>query len=102
MSRKVCSIRILFSLNAYRIPLAVTHVLKSYDGFFDPVCPRCHGNLPYEYVCFCPLCGQRLFWALLDDAIELSCLSELPDTGIVGQPNPLITLLTFTHNSLFR
>ena len=71
--------QIRISAVSYRVPQAVTHVVKSYDGFFDSVCPRCRGIVPYEYIRFCPICGQRLLWALLDDAIELSSLSELPD-----------------------
>ena len=104
MSRKVYSIQILFSLASYRIPLAVTHVLKCYDGFFDSVCPRCHGILPYEYVRFCPLCGQRLLWALLDDAIELNSLSTLSDNHVFEHitNKTIAALIRYLLHMLYR
>lgn len=68
--------RIILHLNAisYRIPMPVTQVVKCSDGYFDAICPRCLGFQPYEYTLFCPICGQRLSWVLLDYAEELEHL----------------------------
>ena len=71
--------RIILRLNAisYRIPMPVTKVVKCSDGFFDSICPRCRGIQPYEYIRYCPLCGQRLYWRFLDDAEELMSVQDL-------------------------
>ena len=63
----------------YRIPLAVRQVYLSYDGFFNSLCPRCQTGLPWEYMAFCPQCGQRLSWILLDDAEELAAPLDTAD-----------------------
>ena len=62
---------------SFRVPMPVTQVIKSYDSFFDSLCPRCQGILPYEYIRYCPLCGQRLYWRFLDDAEELMSVQDL-------------------------
>lgn len=62
---------------SYRVPMPITQVVKSYDGFFDSLCPRCRGILPYEYIRYCPLCGQRLCWMFLDVAEELDSAYRL-------------------------
>ena len=64
---------------SYRIPMPIIQVVKSYDGFFDSLCPRCHSILPYEYIRYCPLCGQRLCWLLLDVAEELDSAYSSPN-----------------------
>lgn len=65
---------------SYRVPMPITQVVKSYDGFFDSLCPRCRGILPYEYIRYCPLCGQRLCWMFLDEAEELDSSNDLQNT----------------------
>lgn len=69
----------IFRLKAisYRVPMPITQVVKSFDGFFDALCPRCRGILPYEYIRYCPLCGQRLCWLFLDEAEELDSAYNL-------------------------
>ena len=62
---------------SYRVPMPIMQVIKSYDGFFDSLCPRCRGILPYEYIRYCPLCGQRLYWGFLEDAEELMSVQDL-------------------------
>lgn len=61
---------------SYRVPMPITQVVKSYDGFFDSLCPRCQSILPYEYIRYCPLCGQRLWWLFLDEAEELDSAND--------------------------
>ena len=73
---------------SYRIPLPITQVVKSYDGFFDSLCPRCRGIMPYEYIRYCPLCGQRLCWLFLDVAEELD--------SAYSSPNPRKSLFHIT------
>ena len=56
---------------SYRIPLLVTQVIESHDGYFNAVCPRCAAPIGIEYVRYCTHCGQRLSWWLYDFAEEL-------------------------------
>ena len=52
----------------YRIPLAVTKVLRLPSGTCYPICPRCNGSLDREYMHFCDRCGQRLGWDMIEFA----------------------------------
>ena len=70
---------ILLKAISYRVPMPIAQVVKSYDGFFDSLCPRCHNILPYEYIHYCPLCGQHLCWIFLDEAEELDSAYDLPN-----------------------
>lgn len=71
MLQKSLYLRIAANAISYRVPLAVRQVYLASDGFFNSLCPRCHRNLPWEYIAFCSNCGQRLSWIFLDDAEEL-------------------------------
>ena len=79
----------------YRIPLVVRQVYLAYDGFFNSLCPRCRTSLQWEYMAFCPYCGQRLSWILLDDAEELE--TPLDTSGLCSE-----NTISFTIHACWR
>ena len=55
-----------------RVTMIVSQVCRDKDGFFDSLCPRCRRVIPWEYMSFCPGCGQRLCWIFLEEVEELT------------------------------
>ena len=57
-----------FNAVLYRLPMPVTAVLQTSDGYCYPICPRCDCTFDREYASFCDRCGQHLAWELYDFA----------------------------------
>ena len=77
----------------YRVPLAVRQVYRDYDGIFSSLCPRCHRHLVYEYVVYCPQCGQRLSWIFLDEAEEFPSFSAAEKSALERQAESKLPIL---------